>query len=161
MMFFSLIATSISAQQQNETTPPQKPEYPQSLPQIPPPPPPPVAEPPDIPPPPPLLIPGLTDEQTEKIRKADLKQLEAMTPLKSLMREKNAHMNTILTAMPFNNREADKVADEIGAIHTSVLKLQIRHDQEIRAILNPDQQIIFDSKPKPFLGRGKMGRERP
>lgn len=148
MVFFSMIGTSIFAQQRNETLPP--------------PPPPPVADQqnyPPPPPPPPLAIPGLTDVQQEKIHKADLKHLEAMTPLKNLVREKNAHLNTILTTFPVKLMEADKIADEIGGIHASILKLEIRHDQDIRAILNPDQQIMFDSNPKPFLGRRKVMKE--
>jgi hypothetical protein len=46
---------------------------------------------------------------------------------------------------------ADLVADELGKIHTLVLKLMINQDQALRNLLTPDQQIIFDSRPKPFL----------
>jgi hypothetical protein len=75
------------------------------------------------------------------------------------MREKKVHLMSLLSTQPANMKEAESVADEIGKIHASILKQQIRHDQEIRSILSHDQQIIFDSKPKPFLReRMKPGR---
>jgi hypothetical protein len=55
-------------------------------------------------------------------------------------------------------KDADQVADDIGKVASSILKQQIRHDQELRAILTPDQQIIFDSRPKPFLNMREKGR---
>ena len=72
------------------------------------------------------------------------------------MSEKRARLTTILSSAPINLKEADEVADEIGKLEASILKQQIRHDQALRIILTPDQQIIFDSRPKPFLNR-----ERP
>lgn len=100
----------------------------------------------------PLNLPDLTADQQAKIKKSNLKNLETMTPLKNQMREKRARLATLLATPPVNLKDADMVADEIGKIMTSIMKQQIRHDQEIRSFLTPDQQIIFDSRPKPFLG---------
>ena len=72
------------------------------------------------------------------------------------MREKRVRMMTLLSTPPVNLKEADIVADEIGKLHGEILKQQIRHDQELRSILTPDQQILFDAKPKPFLDRPKQ-----
>ena len=128
---------------------------------IPPPPPPPP--PPPVPPvcekdhemmPPMLPIPNLTPEQQELIRKSDLKQMEAITPLQNQIREKTARLNSILTIQPVNTKEANKIADEIGQVHASILKVHISHDLDLRNILTADQKIIFDAKPKPFLRRG-------
>lgn len=96
-------------------------------------------------------IPDLTDDQKQQLKKTDLKNLEAMIPLRNQMREKRVHLMTLLSTQPVNIKEAEQVADEIGRIQASILKQQIRHDLELRGILTPDQQIIFDSKPKPFL----------
>jgi Spy/CpxP family protein refolding chaperone len=120
--------------------------------------------PPSPPPPPPagegmdeahasLDLPGLTPDQHDKIRKARLKQMADMTPLRNQLREKKARLSTILTTMPVDQKQADQVADEIGKIASAMLKLKIRHDQELRNILTPDQQVIFDSRPKPWLNR--------
>jgi len=129
-----------------------KPDIDQPLPPPPPPPPPPMAqgEPGELPGPP-LDLPGLTADQLEMIKKADLKNIEALTPLRNQMREKRIHLSTILTTQPVNIKEADQIAEEIGKINASILKQQIRHDQELRVILTHDQQIIFDSRLKPFL----------
>jgi len=166
ILFFGLILNQISAQNNNQvkeikknskqqvTTPTSQPSQPSPpSPPSPPPPPPPV---PDIDPdypPPPLDLPDLTVEQQEKIKKTDLKQIEAMTPLRNQMREKRVRLASILTTMPMDIALADQLADEIGKLASAILKLQIRHDQELRNILTTDQQIIFDSRPKPFLKR--------
>jgi Spy/CpxP family protein refolding chaperone len=157
-----MILIEASAQNKNEgnkvnSNPPE-----QAATQTPPPPPPSPPSPPSPPPPPPpdvemddlrppLNLPDLTDDQKEKIKKVDLKQMESMTPLRNQIREKRVRMTTILTTMPVDSKAADQLADEIGKVAASILKAQIRHDQELRNLLNPDQQIIFDSRPKPFL----------
>jgi len=98
-----------------------------------------------------LNIPGLSEDQKAEIDKLHLKQLEAMTPLKNRIREKSARLETLLTTMPFDLNAADVVSDDLGKIHTEILKLMIRHDQALRNLLTPDQQVIFDSLPKSFL----------
>ena len=127
------------------------------LPPVPPPPPPPPPpspqglEPMNAMHPPQLELPDLTNDQLEKIKKMDLKDMEQMTPLRNLLEEKRARLTTILATAPVNLKDAEAVADEIGKTEASMLKQQIRHDQDIRTVLTPDQQIIFDSRPKPFL----------
>lgn len=134
-----------------------------------PPPPPPCsaglpAPPPPPPPPPPseegmdqgrpgLDLPDLTPDQLAKIKKTDLKNMADMTPLRNQVREKRARLATIMATIPVDLRQADVLADEIGKTASSILKLQIRHDQELRAILTPDQQVLFDARPKPWLRR--------
>ncbi|MCX6285067.1 MAG: periplasmic heavy metal sensor [Bacteroidetes bacterium] len=117
---------------------------------------------PPCPPPPPTLermdehpqmldLPDLTPDQLDKIKKCDLKHISEMTPLKNQVREKNARLSTILITMPVDQKQADQIADEIGKNAASILKALIRHDQELRSILTPDQQVIFDSRLKPWL----------
>ena len=164
MLLFSVILGQVSAQsnqgkaikqtpQKQSTSQTSTPTSPTSPPPPPPPPPLPEAEMDLIPPP--LDIPDLTDLQKEQIKKSDLKNLEAMTPLRNQMREKRARLATILSTMPFDMKTADQIANEIGTLNASILKLQIRHDQELRNLLTPDQQILFDAAPKPFLGKRK------
>ncbi len=100
-------------------------------------------------------IPGLTEEQSGKIRKSRLELMKAATPLKSVIREQKAHLQTLLSTQPVDLKAADQVADEMAKNKAALLKLLIRHDQEIRSFLTPDQQIVFDSRPKPFLGKGR------
>jgi Spy/CpxP family protein refolding chaperone len=104
--------------------------------------------------PPMLPIPDLSPEQQELIRKSGLKQMEAITPLKNQIREKTARLNSILAIQPVNIKEANQIADEMGQIHASILKVHISHDLDLRNILTADQKVIFDAKPKPFLRKG-------
>jgi hypothetical protein len=34
---------------------------------------------------------------------------------------------------------------------SKILKIMVQYDQSLRATLSPDQQIIFDARPKPWL----------
>ena len=76
---------------------------------------------------------------------------EQIPHLRNQMLEKRIRLSSILTTMPIDNKAADQVADEIGKVAASILKAKIRHDLELRSLLTPDQQIIFDARPKPFL----------
>jgi Spy/CpxP family protein refolding chaperone len=162
MLFFSLILMNVSAQTRNDASRPplqkvhgQVPAPPDApAPPPPPPPPPPATEPMDDAPQH-MNIPDLTEVQKTEIGKLRLKQIESMTPLKNQVREKKARLQTILTTMPVDMNTADVVADELGKIQTSVLKLKIHHDQALRSLLTPDQQVIFDARPKPFLNKMK------
>jgi Spy/CpxP family protein refolding chaperone len=99
----------------------------------------------------PLTLPDLSNDQRDKIKKADLKQIQLLTPMRNQLREKRDKLATILATPPVTLADAEALADDIGKLETSILKQQIRHDQELRAILTPDQQILFDARPKPFL----------
>ena len=100
-----------------------------------------------------LDLPDLTPDQLAKIKKTDLKNMAEMTPLRNQVREKRARLATIMATIPVELKQADILADEIGKTASAILKLQIRHDQELRAILTPDQQVLFDARPKPWLRR--------
>jgi Spy/CpxP family protein refolding chaperone len=103
----------------------------------------------------PLDLPNMTDEQKEKIKQARLENMKAMTPLKNQAREKKAKLQTLLTTTPVDLKMADQVADELGKIGTEIMKRMIRHDQEIRNLLTPEQQVMYDARPKPFLQKVK------
>jgi len=158
-VMFSLIVSGTFAQRGNDQ---QNPRHPQDqfrgqapdppLPPSPPPPPPDIDQ-PDFGNPPLFFLNDLTEDQKEKIHKVELKKIEAMTPLRNQMKEKRARLNTIVTTMPVDIKGAELVADEIGKITASMIKANIKTDQEIRTLLTPDQQVIFDARPKPFMKR--------
>jgi Spy/CpxP family protein refolding chaperone len=149
--FFLLLMTlSLSAQQPMDNPSNNRKV---SLEAPPPPPPPPPADVDEPMPAPRLDLPDLTDEQKEKIKAIDLKSMAELTPLRNQVKEKTTRLQTVLTTQPFNEKEAFQLADEIGKIRGSMLKTGIRHDQELRKILTPEQQILFDARPKPFLNQ--------
>ena len=101
----------------------------------------------------PFDLPDLTLDQRDKVKKADLKQMSEMTPLRNQMHEKKTRLSTLLSTIPVDQKQVDQLADEIGKTVSTMLKVQIRHDQDLRSILTPDQQILFDARPKPWLKR--------
>jgi Spy/CpxP family protein refolding chaperone len=115
------------------------------------------------PPPPPLpdgmnedtpphpMIPGLSDDQKKQMKEIHLKQVASMTPLRNKVLEKTAKLNSVLSSGTYDDKEAGQLADDLGALKASMLKVSIETHRKIRAILTPEQQIIFDSKPKKFL----------
>ncbi|MEI8202306.1 MAG: periplasmic heavy metal sensor [Bacteroidota bacterium] len=100
---------------------------------------------------PPLNIPGLTPEQHEKLKAADMNHLEAVIPLRTQIVEKQSQLVILLTSKTFDNNQANTLADDIGKLRAEILKQDILHDQNMRLILTREQRIHFDCMPKPFL----------
>jgi Spy/CpxP family protein refolding chaperone len=100
-------------------------------------------------------IPDLTPDQQKKIDEFKLKNIEICTPLKNQLREKEAHLQTILTVASVDNKEVEKTINDISNLKSALLKQAVAFDLQIRSVLNPEQKIIFDSKPKHFIGKGK------
>ncbi len=162
-ILFGMMITTLHAQKPNKEDRPGTVNQEQVLPlppnapspPPPPPPPPPAVDNADMQAPLQLDLPDLSDEQRDKIHQASLDHMKAMTPFHNQIREKKARLQTILTTSPFDAKTADQVAEELGKIETGMLKEMIRHDQTLRNLLTPQQQVVFDSHPKPFLRRGK------
>jgi Spy/CpxP family protein refolding chaperone len=102
--------------------------------------------------PPKLDIPDLSDEQQQQLKDMGTKHLQAMIPLKAQEGEKEARLVTLLTVTESDPKLISAAVDELGKVRTAMLKLAAEHDQAMRKILTPDQKVIFDLRPKPFLG---------
>ena len=102
------------------------------------------------PPPPPVLpgIPNITKEQNESIKKLQLKISQDVLPIENEMREKEAHLNTLTSVKTPDMDAIYKVVDEIAAQKVKIAKLQIAHDMDIRKVLDDEQRLIFDRRPK-------------
>ena len=121
--------------------------------------------PPDPPPPPdmrgmddhrPILnLPGLTDDQKTAIKKVDIAFMPQVTPLRKLIEADKAKLEALLAMHPPDVTQTDNTADEIGKTVSKLLKTMVQYDQSLRVTLSPEQQVIFDARPKPWL------RERP
>lgn len=101
----------------------------------------------------------LSDEQQEQIADLRTGHLKKMTDLRNQMREKRARLQTLTTGDNYNEREANRVIEELGTIHTTMMKERTSHRQEVRSLLTEDQQVIFDSRNGRRMGQG-MGRNR-
>ena len=102
------------------------------------------------PPPPPVLpgIPNLTKEQNESIKKLQLKISQDVLPIENEIREKEAHLNTLTSVKTPDLDAIYKVVDEIAVQKVKIAKLQIAHDMDIRKVLDDEQRLIFDRRPK-------------
>ncbi|MEI8007192.1 MAG: hypothetical protein WCI48_13380 [Bacteroidota bacterium] len=98
-----------------------------------------------------LDLPGLTDDQKTAIKKVDLAFMPQVTPLKKLIEADKAKLEALLTMHPADVTQTDNVADEIGKTVSKLLKIMVQYDQSLRVTLSPDQQVIFDARPKPWL----------
>jgi hypothetical protein len=98
-----------------------------------------------------LNLPDLTPEQKTAIKKVDLAFMPQLTPLRKLVQADKAKLEALLAMHPSDVSETDKVSDEIGKTVSKLLKIMVQYDQSLRVTLSPDQQVIFDARPKPWL----------
>jgi Spy/CpxP family protein refolding chaperone len=87
----------------------------------------------------------LSVEQQAKVKELRTQNLKQMQPLQNLMQEKRARMRTLTTAENFNQKEVDKLIDEIADLTGKQLKLRTAHQQAFRSMLTEDQRVIFDN----------------
>lgn len=101
----------------------------------------------------------LTEEQQASI--ADLRtiHLKKMTDLHNQMREKRARLNSLTTGDNYDIKEAESVIDEMGDIHTRLLKERTSHRQDVRNLLTEEQQTLFDARKGRRMGN-QMGYNR-
>jgi len=89
---------------------------------------------------------NLSEEQVGKMEEFRTKHLKEMLPIRNEMQEKRAHLRTLTTAENLNQKEIDKVVDEIANLTSKQMKLKIAHQQQVRASLTEDQRVLFDSR---------------
>lgn len=67
--------------------------------------------------------------------------------LENQLREKRARLRTLSSGDTYDVAALNKVADEIGDLQASIHKIHIAKKGEIRALLNEEQKIKFDTMP--------------
>ncbi len=98
-------------------------------------------------------LPNLTETQKKSIKKEKLKNMKAMTQLKNKIREKHAHLVTLLSSDDLNMKDVNATIDQLGTLNSKMLKQQVTYHRAIRDQLTPDQKVLYDARPKPFLRR--------
>lgn len=105
----------------------------------------------------------LSEEQQEQISDLRTGHLKKMTELRNQMREKRARLQTLTSGDNYNEGEANQVIEQIGDIHTTMMKERTSHRQEVRSLLTEEQRVIFDSRKGrrmgQLMGRNRGGRE--
>ncbi|MDD5572129.1 MAG: periplasmic heavy metal sensor [Bacteroidales bacterium] len=103
----------------------------------------------------------LTPEQKTKMKDLKVAKMKETLPIKNQLGEKKAHLRTLSTSAKPDMIEINKTIDEIGALHTQLMKKNAAHQQEVRKILTDDQRIIFDlrmSMEKKSMKHKKTGK---
>jgi Spy/CpxP family protein refolding chaperone len=103
-------------------------------------------------------IPDLTEAQQKKIDELKLAHQKNMLQLKNQLAEKETHLQTLRTADKPDMDAINKTVDEIGAIHTQMMKEKESHIQQVRAQLTDSQRIQFDLHQNKGAHKG-YGRE--
>ncbi len=99
----------------------------------------------------------LTADQQTKIEALHLSLQKELLPIKNQLKEKKAHLNTLMTAEKADMTAINTTIDEIGAFKVQIMKKEAAHKQEIRKLLTDEQRIKFDLKHQ-GEGRGMRGK---
>jgi Spy/CpxP family protein refolding chaperone len=108
------------------------------------------------------FIPNLTDDQKSKIKDLHLNLKKETILLKNQIGEKEAHLKTITMVDKVDMSEVNKTIDESFALKASLAKKKATFHQEVRALLNNEQKVVFDSKAScgKHKGNGKMNGKK-
>lgn len=89
----------------------------------------------------------LSEDQKEKIKGIMLEGKQESLPLENQLREKRARLRTLSSGDTYDVAALNKVVDEMSALQGSIKKIHIAKKGEIRALLNDEQKIKFDTMP--------------
>jgi len=99
-------------------------------------------------------IPGITAEQRTAIDQLRVKQLRSAELIRAEIGEKQARLNTLKLAEKEDVKAIDGTIDDITKLRGDLMKQRETHRREIKALLNDEQKVFFDSKPGRGAGKG-------
>ncbi len=104
-------------------------------------------------------IPNLTPEQEKKIGELRTAHMKEMNNFRNDMMIENAELNKLQTEDNPDISKIDAKIDEIGKMKTEMAKKRAAHRQEVRALLTPEQRVVFDAhKGNPGMHQGMHNR---
>lgn len=89
----------------------------------------------------------LSEDQKEQIKGIMLEGKQESLPLENQLREKRARLRTLSSGDTYDVAALNKVVDEMSTLQASIKKIHIAKKGEIRALLNEEQKIKFDTMP--------------
>lgn len=90
---------------------------------------------------------NLNNDQEEEIRGIMLEGKKESLPLKNQLREMKARLRTLSSGDTYDVTATNKVVDGMSELQASMKKMHIAKKREIRALLDDDQKVMFDSMP--------------
>lgn len=100
-------------------------------------------------------LPGITEEQKQKIRDLKTANLKPQTQLRNQIAEKRARLNTLQAADEVDMKAINKTIDEMTALRAEMQKNMVALHQDIRKLLTDEQRAIYDSRK----GKRKSGHK--
>ena len=90
----------------------------------------------------------LTPDQKTKLSQIRMELKKNILPLKNLVNEKKAHLQTLQTAEKADLKQIYATIDELQELKTKIQKLRATHRQEIRQLLTSEQRLNFDLRSR-------------
>lgn len=91
-------------------------------------------------------IPDITPEQETSIRELHLKLMGAIVPMQAHARELQAHLESLSVAEVPDMKAINTTIDQISQTRADIAKLRMKFRMDVRALLTPEQRVVFDSK---------------
>ncbi len=98
-----------------------------------------------------MEIPNLSADQKAKIQSLRTAAMKESLVLRSTLQEKRAHLNTLSIAENADQKAIDREIDDISKLQSKLMKINAKLRQDIRAILNDEQKVYFDTHYKQFM----------
>lgn len=102
-------------------------------------------------------LPGITQEQLDKIDALHVEKLKENQQLRNQLNEKRARLRTLSTADQPDSKAIDATIDEMTVLRAAIQKNNMAKMQEIRQLLTDEQRVVFDARGPGKRGRGMMG----
>ncbi len=102
-------------------------------------------------------IPGLTEEQKTKMKDLRVAYMKEVTPVKNVLAEKKARLNTLTVADKADMNEINKTIDEIAKLKADMMKARINHQIKVKALLTNEQKVYFNAHMGKNKGMKKAG----
>ncbi len=102
---------------------------------------------------------NLTDEQKSKMADLRLAFQKEILPLRTELQGKMSEIRLLKTEDQPNINKIDNLIEQAEKIRTKIQKSQARHQIEVRKILTPEQQKLWDSRTLREPGHRRMGEK--
>ena len=101
---------------------------------------------------------NLTDAQKEEVRLLRIAHEKAIQSDQQTLKLKRVELNNLVASDNPSEKDVNRLTDEIGGLQTALLKAQIAHRIEVRALLDDEQKLKFDKMKRGRGPGGKRGR---
>lgn len=97
------------------------------------------------------MQPALSAEQKTQIADLRTATMQSVLPMKAELKVLSAELNQLSVAAKVDQGAIGAKIDEIANVRAGIAKEKSKHRQAVRALLTPEQRVIFDAK------KGKRG----